>query len=300
MAETPSFRYENVTVNIEPITPYLGVRIEGFDLGDLSAGRAELLEEMFFKHRVLVFRDQDLDRDAHKAVGRVFGELHVHPSKKAFASKGDPEIFKVRAQADTIKVNGGRWHMDVSCDENPPAASILRLLELPPQGGDTVFCDMNRAFETLSEPLQRMLTELNACHDGQRDLRWYGLTPDSGQTYPSWVHPVVTAHPVSGRPVLFVNEGFTEKLVGMSSDESRAILAMLFDHVARNAGLQCRVTWEPGTVVMWDNRAVQHFAVHDYAPHARLGERVSIVGQGPPEAWGRTTSAARWPRAAEG
>lgn len=279
-------------MNIEPLTPHLGAQIDGFDLSDLSGGRAGQLEEMFYTHRVLVFRNQELDRDAHKAVGRVFGELHVHPSKKAFGIKGDPEIFKVRAEADTIKVNGGRWHMDVSCDENPPTGSILRLLELPPHGGDTVFCDMSRAFETLSGPMQRMLTELDARHDGQRDLRWYGLTPDLGQTYPSWVHPVVTAHPVSGRPVLFVNEGFTEDIVDMSYDESRAILAMLFDHVARNPGLQCRATWEPGTVVMWDNRAVQHFAVHDYAPHPRLGERVSVVGKGSPIAWGRDRSTA--------
>ena len=279
-------------MNIEPITPHLGAEIDGFDLRDLSGDRAEQLKEMFYTHRVVVFRNQDLDRDAHKSVGRVFGELHVHPSKKAFGIKGDPEIFKVRAEADTVKVNGGRWHMDVSCDENPPTGSILRLLELPPHGGDTVFCDMTRAFETLSAPIQRMLVELDACHDGQRDLRWYGLTPDPGQTYPSWVHPVVTAHPVSGRPVLFVNEGFTEEISDMSYDESRSILGMLFDHVARNPGLQCRATWEPGTVVMWDNRAVQHFAIHDYAPHPRLGERVSIVGKGPPQAWGRDRSAA--------
>lgn len=120
MDETPSFRWENVAVNIEPLTPHLGAQIEGFDLRDLSGSRAEQLEEMFYTHRVLVFRGQDLDRDSHKAIGRVLGELHVHPSKKAFGIKGDPEIFKVHAQADTVKVNGGRSHMDVSCDENPP------------------------------------------------------------------------------------------------------------------------------------------------------------------------------------
>ena len=272
-------------MEIEPITPHLGAQIQGFDLRDISNGRAEHLKDMFVEHRVLVFRDQKLDRDAHKSVGRVFGQLHVHPSKKAFEMKGDPEIFKVRAQADTVKVNGGRWHMDVSCEENPPAGSILRLLKLPPHGGDTVFCDMTRAFETLSAPVQHMLLELEACHDGERDLRWYGLTPNPDQTYPSWTHPVVVAHPLTGKPVLFVNEGFTEEIADMSYDESRSILDMLFAHIARAPGLQCRVTWEPGTVVMWDNRAVQHFAVHDYAPHERLGERVTIVGQGPPIAW---------------
>jgi len=274
-------------VNIEAITPHLGVQIEGFDLRDLSEETAEQLQQLFYTHRVLVFRNQKLDRETHKAVGRTLGELHVHPSKKAFGIKGDPEIFKVHAHADTTKVNGGRWHMDVSCDENPPAGSILRLLQLPPVGGDTVFCDMSRAFETLSLPVQRMLIDLDARHDGLRDLRWYGLSPNPGETYPSWIHPVVTTHPVSGRPVLFVNEGFTEEITDVSYDESKAILGMLFDHIAHNPGLQCRATWEPGTVVMWDNRAVQHFAVHDYSPHERLGERVSIVGQGPPTAWQR-------------
>ena len=272
-------------MEIEPITPHLGAQIRGFDLGDWDNGRAEELSDLFYEYRVLAFRDQELDRETHKAVGRVFGQLHVHPSKKAFGMKGDPEIFKVRAEADTVRVNGGRWHMDVSCEENPPAGSILRLLELPPYGGDTVFCDMTRAFETLSSPIQRMLVELEACHDGERDLRWYGVTPDPGQTYPSWNHPVVVSHPVTNKPVLFVNEGFTEEIVGMSYDESRSILDMLFAHISKTPGLQCRVTWEPGTVVMWDNRAVQHFAVHDYAPHERLGERVSIVGQGSPISW---------------
>lgn len=272
---------------ITPLTPGLGAEIEGVDLRGIASGTLSPtpLVEALRAHRVLAVRDQDLDRETHKSLGRHFGPLHVHPSKRGADVRGDREIFTVKSGDATAKVNGGRWHSDVSCDRNPPAASILRLIETPASGGDTVFADMHRAFTTLSPPIRALLTGLDARHDGRRDLKWYGIELEPGASYPACTHPVVVAHPVTGHPILHVNEAFTDHLVGLEPLESDALLAMLFDHIARRPELHCRVKWEPGTVVFWDNRAVQHHAVADYLPEPRRGERVTIDGQGPPVRW---------------
>jgi taurine dioxygenase len=275
----------SLELTVLPITPSIGAEVSGVSLaavpGDepvVAAIRAALCT-----HQVLVFRNQELDRDQHKALGRLFGELHVHPSKRGPGTRGDPEIFTVKSDENTRRNNGGRWHMDVSCDEVPPRASILRLTDGPPGGGgDTLFANMNLAFEMLSKPIQTLLLGLSAYHDGLQDLRWYGYEPEPGQTYPATSHPVVVAHPETGCPILNVNQAFTSHIEGVTQNESDALLAMLFAHIASNPGLQCRVRWEPGTVVIWDNRAVQHYAVWDYAPHLRRGERVTVCGDGPP------------------
>lgn len=273
-------------IDITPITPSIGAEISGVSAAEAiehveltNAIRTALLE-----HQVLVFRDQELDREQHKAFGRGFGELHIHPSRRTIESKGDPEIFTVKADADTVRNNGGRWHMDVSCDELPPLGSILHLKEAPPNGGDTLFANMYLAFEALSDPIRTLLAGCTAYHDGLQDLRWYGYTPQPGFKYPATSHPIVVAHPETGRSLLHVNEAFTSHIEGMSSHESDAILAMLFAHISQTASLQCRVRWEPGTLVFWDNRCVQHLAVWDYHPHVRRGERVSICGTERPQA----------------
>lgn len=271
---------------IEPLTPTLGAEVSGISVTDAVAD-GELtaqLKAALLDHHVLVFRNQDLDREQHKAFGRLFGTLHVHPSKRSPGAKGDPEIFTVKADEHTVKNNGGRWHTDVSCDEIPPLGSILLLKQAPPHGGDTLFANMHVAYETLSEPLRTMLNGLSAHHDGLQDLRWYGYEPEPGFDYPATTHPVVVAHPETGRPLLNVNEAFTSHILGLSQRESDAVLRLLFAHIAQTPLLQCRVRWQPGTMVFWDNRCLQHFAVWDYFPNPRRGERVAICGTARPRA----------------
>ncbi len=267
-------------LSIDPIGPAIGAEIRGVDLATQmdDPDVLDAIRDAFLRHHVLVFRDQHLDREQHKAFGRHFGELHVHPSKRTLGAKGDPEIFTVKTDEGTTHNNGGRWHMDVSCEAVPPLGSMLLLHESPPSGGDTLFANMHLAFELLSAPIRALLLELTAHHDGLQDLRWYGYEPAPGTTYPAHSHPVVVAHPDTGRPTLFVNEAFTAHIEGLSHHESEAILRMLFAHVATTPSIQCRVRWEPGTLTFWDNRSTQHFAVWDYAPHPRRGERVTIAG----------------------
>ncbi|MEM9651493.1 MAG: TauD/TfdA family dioxygenase [Actinomycetota bacterium] len=269
-------------MELTPLTPAIGAEITGVDLARLDQDALRDIGTAFLEHHVLVFRDQDLSRDQHKAIGRHFGELHVHPSKRHLDRRGDPEIFTVKTDGASRRNNGGRWHADVTCESIPPLGSLLLLTEAPPSGGDTLFANMHLAFETLSAPIRELLEGLTAHHDGLQDLRWYGFEPKAGQTYPSTTHPVVVDHPETGRPLLFVNEAFTSRIDGLTDAESRGLLDLLFGHIANNPAIQCRVSWEPGTLTMWDNRCTQHYAVWDYAPQVRRGERVTICGTARP------------------
>lgn len=271
-------------VSIEVITPTIGAEVLGVDLAEDLANPivVDVIKAAFIDHHVLVFRDQHLDQAEHKAFGRLFGELHVHPSRRRAGAGVDPEIFVVEANADTTLNNGGLWHTDLSCEPVPPLGSMLMLTDAPPDGGDTLFATMHGAYETLSEPVRRFVDGLSAHHDQRQDLRSYGYEPRAGAEYPASTHPVVVAHPETARPLLYVNPAFTTHIEDLSAAESSAILAMLHGHVAATPSIQCRVRWEPGTLVFWDNRCTQHFAVWDYAPAYRRGERVTICADAPP------------------
>jgi taurine dioxygenase len=276
----------SANIGIRPLTPHIGAEVDGVDLSQpLSDGQLSDIRRAFLDWSVLVFRNQRISRAQHKAFGAHFGPLHVHPLKAAHAYDGgdDPEVLLVKTTAKSKYTAGDGWHTDVSCDEKPPMGSMLYVTEVPPNGGgDTLFADMYRAFESLSEPMQRFLETLTAVHDGARPyLGSYGYQPPTGQTYPKHEHPVVTRHPETGRKVLFVNSGFTTHIKGLRPFESKALLDMLFDHIATTPSLTCRVRWEPGTLTFWDNRCTQHHAVWDYFPESRYGERVSIVGDRP-------------------
>lgn len=274
------------TIQIEAITPKLGAEVSGVDLSNLSDATLSTVREAFARHLVLVFRDQQLTREQHKAFGRAFGELQTHPAKTHLGVPGDPEIFDIKVTAKTQVANGEAWHTDLSCEPIPPMASALYITEPPPSGGgDTLFASMVEAYRTLSEPVQKLLLGLTAFHDGHKDLRGYGYQLKPGETYPQATHPVVIRHPDSGEPVLFVNEPFTSHIHELSRDESEALLTMLYRHIETNTRFHCRVKWQKNTLVLWDNRAVHHHAVWDYYPEPRSGERVTVKQAHPPVAY---------------
>ena len=273
-------------MNISPITPTLGAEILGANLAELAPSDVTAIKEAFFTHHVLVFRDQTLTRDQHKAFGRLFGELHIHPSKRNGMNQEDPELFIVNTKPDAKLTNGEAWHSDVSCEEIPPIASILYVTRCPENGGgDTMFANMHAAFAELSADMQQLLIGKTAYHDGEIDLRNYGLRLRDGQTYPKASHPLVPVHPQNGRPYLFANGSFTSHIEGIPRWESDLLLQGLYQRTATNPRIQCRVKWTPNTVVMWDNRSVQHHAILDYAGFARYGERVSVLDSERPRAF---------------
>jgi taurine dioxygenase len=274
------------TIEVATLTPHIGAEVSGVDLAKpLSAAQERDVKRAFLDWSVLVFRDQQLTQEQHKAFARRFGPLHVHPLKSSadYDSAGDPEILAVKTTQKSKFTAGDAWHTDVSCDEKPPMGSMLYMKQTPDGGGgDTLFADMYRAFDTLSAPLQTFLEGLTAVHDGALPyLGSYKYAPPEGANYPRNEHPVITRHPETGRKVLFVNSGFTTHVKGLARWESRGLLDLLFNHIATTPSLTCRVRWEPNTLTFWDNRCTQHHAIWDYFPQSRYGERVSIVGTRP-------------------
>lgn len=278
--ESHEHAYESFRV--DSLTPHLGAEVHGIDLS-VSLDQQQLadVQQAFADWGVLVFRDQHLDRESHKAFGRYFGSLHVHPLNHA--RSGDPEILVVKTTKNSPYTAGDAWHTDVTCDAIPPMASALYITETPEcGGGDTLFADMCLAYELLSPAMQTFLEGLTAIHDGGIPyVGSYGTTPPEGG-YPRSEHPVVAVHPVTGKKVLYVNSGFTSHIKGLRRWESTALLDALYMHIATTPRLVCRVQWEPNTLTLWDNRCTQHHAVWDYHPHSRYGERVSVVGDAAP------------------
>ena len=266
-------------INTEAITPNIGAEITGADLANLNDESFGEIHAAFLKHQVLVFRDQKLSRDEHKEFGRRFGEIHIHPSKRnGLNTKDDPELFIIDTKPDAKLSNGEAWHSDVSCEIIPPLASLLYVTKIPENGrGDTMFANMCEAYNELSPAMKLFLSDKTAFHDGEIDLMNYGIRLKVGQTYPRASHPVITKHPETGQPILFVNKSFTSHIEQLNRWESDALLAGLYDFIATNLRTQCRVRWTPNTLVMWDNRSVQHQAIRDYSGYARYGERVSVV-----------------------
>lgn len=269
------------------LTPHIGAEIRGLDLSlPLSGEQEKQLRRAFHDWMVLVFPDQHLDQEQHKALGQRFGSLHVHPQLRG-AKLEHPEILPVVTNEHSRFTAGDGWHTDVTCDEIPPLGSMLYIRETPAcGGGDTLYADMYMAYELLSEPMQRFLDGLTAIHDGAvpfSEQAALGIgSPTPGEAYPRAEHPVVVRHPETGRKLLFVNSGFTTRIVGLSAAESRSVLDLLFRHIESTPKLCCRVHWTPNTLTFWDNRCTQHHAIWDYYPQSRVGGRVSILGDARP------------------
>lgn len=270
------------TLEVETLTPHIGAKVRGVDLSQpLTNEQARDVHQAWIDWKILVFPNQHLNRDQHKAFARRWGKLHVHPMQPTYG--GDEEVLVVKTTRDSAYTSGDGWHTDVTCDPVPPLGSMLYITETPASGGgDTLFADMYLAYQMLSDPMKEFLDPLVAEHDGAGPyVGSYKSTPPEGG-YPKSQHPVIVTHPDSGKKLLYVNRGFTSHIVGLGRSESNAVLEMLYRLIDSTPRLYCRVDWEPNSLAFWDNRCTQHHAVWDYWPNSRYGERVSIVGDQPP------------------
>ncbi len=264
-------------ISVTPCTPQIGAEIGNVDLTKpLSEGQIRQIHEAFLKHGVIFFRDQDIDFEQHTRFASYFGHVHIHVGGAGTASKpvdGYPAIRRQHYDKDSARISGEVWHSDQSCAEVPPTGSILIQKIVPPDGGgDTLFASAYAAYDALSPQMKAFLEPLSAEHDGAKLF-------DKGTTtqYPKATHPVIVTHPESGRKLLYVNAGFTTRIVDLERDESDAVLGFLYAHLAK-PDWQMRFRWQANSIAFWDNRCTQHYAIWDYWPNTRSGYRIQFEG----------------------
>lgn len=271
-------------IDVQPVNPTLGAEVRGVNLAEgVSDDAFSEIHRAFLEHQVLFFKDQpeQMPVQVHKDFGRRFGTLHLHPAAPHL--EGHPEIFVIHGHKDT-KIPAGRdWHTDVSCDAEPPMGTMLQNFILPDCGGDTLFASMYAAYEGLSPAMKEFLDGKTAEHGSEHVYRAryaeHGID-DMGREYAASIHPVIRTHPETGKRGIYVNETFTTRIQELEKEESDALLAFLYAHIAKPR-FQVRFPWEQNDTAMWDNRCVQHIAMFDYWPQERKGHRVTIKGDAP-------------------
>lgn len=267
------------------LTPCIGTEVLGIDLAaEFDQATIDWLSALLVERKVLFFREQHISVDEHVAFARRFGELEVHPFTPNMATH--PEVIELnndRERPPRINV----WHSDVTWRQEPSLGSILRARVVPEVGGDTLFANMEAAYDALDDATKEQIDGLVAIHDNEGFLAGMKASGASDEAveamrrqYPPARHPVVRTHPVSGRKSIYVNRAFTRTIDGMAEDEAQSLLERLF-HQAWIPDFQCRFRWRVDSLAFWDNRAAQHYAAADYWPAERRMERVTIIGDRP-------------------
>ena len=282
------------SIKVEPLTCAIGAELSNVDLGTASRDPEMLAEirALLLKHRVLFFRDQHFTRAEHVAFARHFGSLEDHP---VVGSDPDhPGLVRIYKGAETRHLQyENAWHCDATWRECPPLGAVLRCVETPEVGGDTMWANMVAVYEDLPLHVQVQIDSLRARHS--IEATFGAAMPIEKrlalkEQYPDAEHPVVRTHPETGEKVLFVN-AFTTHFTNFHTAENVRFgqdyspgASDLLNYLVSQAFVpefQVRWRWKPNSVAFWDNRSTQHYAVMDYPPCHRKMERASIVGDLP-------------------
>ena len=267
---------EGDVMEIEALTPQTGARVTGVDLRSATHGEVVELRRALLEHLVLFVPDQELDDAAQQRFAARFGEVEQFP----FGAGGPtdaPDVHVIATGGDApTYANADTWHSDATFMESPPLGSILRAVELPPLGGDTLWASAYAAYESLSSRIQRLVDDMTATHSFTKSSAH--RTPQDDR-FPPISHPVVRTHPETGRRALFVNRIFTVCLDGVTERENEVLLPMLCDQFMQ-PDLQIRHRWSLGDVVIWDNRSTQHYATFDYGAPREM-HRILLRGDRP-------------------
>jgi taurine dioxygenase len=269
---------------LEPLTPTIGAVVVGISIAEaLSSDVFDQLNRALLEWKVLFFRDQRITQTQHAEFAAHWGALESHPFARVRSDQPDQQEVLRLEKGPAAAGRENVWHSDVTWRLNPSLGSVLRAIELPPLGGDTLWADMGAAYDCLPDAVKDRIDPMVAVHDwintfgrGMDQSTRDALRPD----FPAVEHPVVRTHPETGRKTLYVNAAFTQHIVGLPRDESDALLAYLYSQAAYPE-FQCRFRWSPGDVAFWDNRSTQHYASSDYHPQRRVMERITIVGDRP-------------------
>ena len=275
-------------MKVELLSGALGAEITGINLRDTSENNIKIIKDLLWEHKVIFFREQDISHQEQIDFAKCFGPIEHHAYVKGLSDY--PEILRIVKEPFEKNNWGENWHSDVSYNPNPTQAVILKSVEIPPIGGDTMFANMELAWETLDEKLKNQIIDKKALHsslgmsffvDNYAGMEAKKVDIDEYSNE----HPIVRTHPETGKKILYVNWTYTKKIIGLSKKESDELLMKIFKHQER-LELTCRFRWTKNAVAIWDNRSVIHYAIADYFPNRGLGyrrvmDRVAIKGDKP-------------------
>jgi taurine dioxygenase len=275
-------------VELRPLGGALGAEVLGLDVTRMNAEVTAWLHEALLQYQLLAIREQQLEPASFSAFASQLGKREVYPFSEPIAQ--DPFVVPIVKEPDDWQVFGGIWHTDSSYLEAPPSLTLLYAVELPPRGGDTLFANMYAVYEALSPALRDALARLDGVYTtnlvhGSSGQFAAASGADRNRRQPDdlpadVVHPIVRTHPDTQRKAIYATLAHTREFVGFTRDESLPMLEYLAE-LARLPEFGARLVWQPGTVAIWDNRCVQHYAVDDYAGERRVMHRVIIAGDRP-------------------
>jgi taurine dioxygenase len=275
-----------MVVTIRPLTSSIGAEVDGVQLAALDDADAGSLRTSLAEHGVLVFPRQELTREQQVEVTARFGAVHGHPVPEFLFGAADP-VSVVENDADKLPQEDQQFHVDYSFSTEIPDLAVLHAEVLPPNGGDTMWANAGAAYDALSPRMQVFLDGLTARHDAG-DKFWWEMRRTLGEEpserarehFQGNSHPIVCAHPVTGRKLLFVNPGYTVAINELSGSESAGVLRLLFEHL-NNPAFHYRHRWSESDVVMWDEHLTAHMGPFDFAPHHRRLARVTAGSTAP-------------------
>ncbi|MBL4738968.1 MAG: TauD/TfdA family dioxygenase [Pelagibacteraceae bacterium] len=274
-------------MDIKLLSGALGAEISGVNLKDTSLKNFEIINNLLLEHKVIFFRRQNITPEEQLTLASRFGPIEQHAYVKGLDEY--PEIVRIIKKPDEKNQWGENWHSDVSYNVKPTKAVILKSIKIPPVGGDTMFANMELAWETLDESIKEKIKNKKAIHSSlgaKFFIEDYKAMKSNGN-YDEYSneHPIVRTHPETRKKILFVNWTYTKKIIGMDKKESDEILNEIFKHQAR-LDFTCRFQWTENAVAIWDNRSVQHYAIADFFPgrglgHERIMDRIAVQGDKP-------------------
>jgi len=274
-------------MEINLLSGALGAEVKDINLKDSSDKNWEVINKLMLEHKVLFFRDQNITSEEQINLAKKFGPLEKHVYVKNL--KGYPEIIRIIKGADEKHQWGETWHTDVSYNPKPTKVIILRSRKIPPVGGDTMFSNMEIAYETLDEEIKKKIKGKKAIHSSLGAAafvdKYTEMEGNGNLDEYSNEHPIVRTHPETNKKILYVNSMYTKKITGMDKKESDEILKKIFEHQER-LDFTCRFKWTENAVAIWDNRSTQHQGLTDFFPgrglgHERIMDRIAIQGDLP-------------------
>ncbi|MFM5949356.1 MAG: TauD/TfdA dioxygenase family protein [Novosphingobium sp.] len=280
--------YQHIAV--APIAAAMGAEVRCGPLDRLDPAAFAELQDALWRHKMLVVPGQNLDHAGHEAFARMWGPFA--PDAYTHGVPGHPAVQPVIKEADhrSKGLFGSGWHTDSPFLPEPPGVTILRSVEIPPYGGDTVWANCALAWRMLSPAMQVMLRPLRVRMSARNNVYTQKLADGKELDFASDAsraaalegnaHPLVRTHPVTGELSLYIDEVYAAGIEGMTAAESRPLLEFLLQHITQHH-FTCRLRWQPGMVAMWDNRTALHLAANDYDGHRREMYRTTMAGERP-------------------